>query len=54
MIACAGGHLDMARWLVADAGCDLRSKSDRVRRLCECGAVCDVRVRLFGHVGVLS
>jgi hypothetical protein len=31
LVACANGSLDVARWLVKDAGCDARSERDKVR-----------------------
>jgi hypothetical protein len=40
--ACAFGHLDVVRWLVTDAGSDVRSERDNVscrcsfRRRCAC------------------
>ncbi len=39
LLACADGHLDVVRWLVTDAGSDVRSERDEVscRCLCVCG-----------------
>jgi hypothetical protein len=31
LCACAKGHIDVARWLVKEAGCDVRSERDNVR-----------------------
>jgi hypothetical protein len=36
LLACKGGHLDVARWLVAEAGSDPRSEIDEVLRLWRC------------------
>jgi hypothetical protein len=30
LLACGCGHLDVARWLVEEAGCDARSERDKV------------------------
>jgi hypothetical protein len=34
--ACTSGHLDVARWLVTDAGSDARSERDYVSSRCSC------------------
>ncbi len=39
LLACANGHLDVARWLVTDAGSDARSERHNVSYRCLC--VCD-------------
>ena len=41
LVACHKGHLDVARWLVTDAGSDARSERDDVscRRLYVCDCV---------------
>jgi hypothetical protein len=33
LLACCNGHLDVARWLVEEAGSDARSEEDEVRYL---------------------
>jgi hypothetical protein len=38
LAACAGGHLDVARWLVTHAGCDARSERGEVSCRWCCGS----------------
>jgi hypothetical protein len=38
--ACTTGRLDVARWLVADAGSDARSERDNVSGRCSCRRLC--------------
>jgi ankyrin repeat protein len=44
LLACRNGHIDVARWLVSEAGSDARSERDNVCRCddgaCGCVAVC--------------
>ena len=54
LTACANGHLDVARWLVTDAGSDARSERDNVssfcHSVCELGLVVMVRCFLLFRV----
>jgi hypothetical protein len=40
LMACALGHLDVARWLVTDAGSDARSERTNVSRRSSYGVPC--------------
>ncbi len=40
LVASAKGHLDVARWLVTDAGSDARSERSNVSCRCRCGFPC--------------
>ncbi len=44
LLACECGHLDVARWLVTDAGSDALSERDEVS--CRCLCVCNCGLSL--------
>ncbi len=42
LLACYHGHIDVARWLVSEAGSDARSERDNVGRCDDAACVCVV------------
>jgi hypothetical protein len=49
LLACGGGHLDVARWLVTDAGSDARSERSNVSSFCH--SVCELGLPVVGCDG---
>ncbi len=44
LLACLSGHIDVARWLVSEAGSDARSEWNNVRhRSCAIAGLCSCR-----------
>jgi ankyrin repeat protein len=55
LLACCKGHIDVARWLVSEAGSDARSERNNVGRCDDAACACVVVDRRCGvHGDVLS
>jgi hypothetical protein len=52
MYACAGGHTELAQWLIREAGSDAKNERDRVRRT-PCLLVC-IQRSLQSRVGFVG